>query len=129
MIRRPPRSTLMRSSAASDVYKRQFLCKVQIDGFYVDFFCKALGCLSRRLDRLERTAALGQISADGLNETLSVLLVLGNVRVDVLGAANLELGRRLVLAVLGHLDVLGVLSLRQLEERLNFTDQLGHICV
>src|SRR5664280_3882251 len=26
MIRRPPRSTLSSSSAASDVYKRQFLC-------------------------------------------------------------------------------------------------------
>ena len=28
MIRRPPRSTLDRSSAASDVYKRQILCPV-----------------------------------------------------------------------------------------------------
>src|SRR5678816_4502945 len=29
MIRRPPRSTLDRSSAASDVYKRQSLCCVE----------------------------------------------------------------------------------------------------
>ena len=33
MIRRPPRSTLDRSSAASDVYKRQILCFVLIDWF------------------------------------------------------------------------------------------------
>ena len=33
MIRRPPRSTLDRSSAASDVYKRQGLCRVgALDG-------------------------------------------------------------------------------------------------
>ena len=30
MIRRPPRSTLDRSSAASDVYKRQILCTAPI---------------------------------------------------------------------------------------------------
>ena len=30
MIRRPPRSTLDRSSAASDVYKRQVLLKVEV---------------------------------------------------------------------------------------------------
>src|SRR5665811_2494651 len=30
MIRRPPRSTRVRSSAASDVYKRQGICGVQL---------------------------------------------------------------------------------------------------
>src|SRR5664279_4111980 len=30
MIRRPPRSTLSSSSAASDVYKRQLLCRKQL---------------------------------------------------------------------------------------------------
>ena len=32
MIRRPPRATLDRSSAASDVYKRQVLLRVDEDG-------------------------------------------------------------------------------------------------
>src|SRR5450756_2589840 len=32
MIRRPPRSTQSRSSAASDVYKRQFMYKAAADG-------------------------------------------------------------------------------------------------
>ena len=30
MIRRPPRSTLDRSSAASDVYKRQLMCPAEL---------------------------------------------------------------------------------------------------
>eukprot|EP00658_Telonema_sp_P-2_P067662 TRINITY_DN56595_c0_g1_i1.p1 TRINITY_DN56595_c0_g1~~TRINITY_DN56595_c0_g1_i1.p1 ORF type:complete len:100 (+),score=15.33 TRINITY_DN56595_c0_g1_i1:121-420(+) len=34
MIRRPPRSTLSSSSAASDVYKRQLLKGTQVDGVY-----------------------------------------------------------------------------------------------
>ena len=33
MIRRPPRSTLDRSSAASDVYKRQALAHADLSGF------------------------------------------------------------------------------------------------
>eukprot|EP00658_Telonema_sp_P-2_P054838 TRINITY_DN43612_c0_g2_i2.p1 TRINITY_DN43612_c0_g2~~TRINITY_DN43612_c0_g2_i2.p1 ORF type:complete len:492 (+),score=92.30 TRINITY_DN43612_c0_g2_i2:109-1584(+) len=33
MIRRPPRSTLSSSSAASDVYKRQVLCIIDLPGF------------------------------------------------------------------------------------------------
>ena len=33
MIRRPPRSTLDRSSAASDVYKRQFIRRVSEGGY------------------------------------------------------------------------------------------------
>ena len=41
MIRRPPRSTLDRSSAASDVYKRQILNDNLGDGFY-DFLLAAL---------------------------------------------------------------------------------------
>src|SRR5678815_4526610 len=36
MIRRPPRSTLDRSSAASDVYKRQVLASLLIAAFYID---------------------------------------------------------------------------------------------
>ena len=39
MIRRPPRSTLDRSSAASDVYKRQELGKVEITRF-IDNECR-----------------------------------------------------------------------------------------
>eukprot|EP00657_Telonema_sp_P-1_P007590 TRINITY_DN2760_c0_g1_i7.p1 TRINITY_DN2760_c0_g1~~TRINITY_DN2760_c0_g1_i7.p1 ORF type:complete len:105 (-),score=7.56 TRINITY_DN2760_c0_g1_i7:322-636(-) len=35
MIRRPPRSTQSRSSAASDVYKRQFVYWVRILGFRI----------------------------------------------------------------------------------------------
>src|SRR5664280_3839257 len=43
MIRRPPRSTLSSSSAASDVYKRQFLahvseCLMGRHGFYDDVY-------------------------------------------------------------------------------------------
>eukprot|EP00828_Plagiopyla_frontata_P036545 TRINITY_DN481_c0_g1_i1.p1 TRINITY_DN481_c0_g1~~TRINITY_DN481_c0_g1_i1.p1 ORF type:complete len:149 (-),score=32.53 TRINITY_DN481_c0_g1_i1:49-495(-) len=36
MIRRPPRSTLSSSSAASDVYKRQLLFRAK-DGFYLSY--------------------------------------------------------------------------------------------
>ena len=36
MIRRPPRSTLDRSSAASDVYKRQELAKENINAEVID---------------------------------------------------------------------------------------------
>src|SRR5450756_3257125 len=36
MIRRPPRSTQSRSSAASDVYKRQLLQSVRIDAEILD---------------------------------------------------------------------------------------------
>ena len=36
MIRRPPRSTLDRSSAASDVYKRQILSRMKRNGFEIE---------------------------------------------------------------------------------------------
>ena len=54
MIRRPPRSTLDRSSAASDVYKRQLLAYGLL-GIYVGVIPVALGMLwypfMRRVDR------------------------------------------------------------------------------
>ncbi|WP_460413886.1 hypothetical protein [Staphylococcus aureus] len=46
MIRRPPRSTQGVSSAASDVYKRQFLAKGFLEGFFdADFFPLDWFCL------------------------------------------------------------------------------------
>ena len=64
MIRRPPRSTLDRSSAASDVYKRQRLISVpktidnDLDKTEVTFgFDTAVGFATEALDRLHSTAA------------------------------------------------------------------------
>src|SRR5450756_2956373 len=39
MIRRPPRSTQSRSSAASDVYKRQEFGKIEIDSKTLKLYC------------------------------------------------------------------------------------------
>ena len=49
MIRRPPRSTLDRSSAASDVYKRQYLLRlIGGDELIAEFF-KGMGLDPTRL--------------------------------------------------------------------------------
>ena len=53
MIRRPPRSTLDRSSAASDVYKRQFLHKSL--GRYVQRLVGATRPMDPATDWLERS--------------------------------------------------------------------------
>ena len=51
MIRRPPRSTLDRSSAASDVYKRQFPERVAIDPERVDTVPESVETVPERLLR------------------------------------------------------------------------------
>src|SRR5664280_2380156 len=65
MIRRPPRSTLSSSSAASDVYKRQIVCRIAFhrcaegeDNFIntscADLFFKALDLEIRGPDTIYR---------------------------------------------------------------------------
>ena len=69
MIRRPPRSTLITSSAASDVYKRQILKKeltrIPLFGWYL----KKMGCIS--IDR-------NKISKENLNFSYEVGKVIKN---------------------------------------------------
>eukprot|EP00656_Telonema_subtile_P030711 TRINITY_DN33696_c0_g2_i2.p2 TRINITY_DN33696_c0_g2~~TRINITY_DN33696_c0_g2_i2.p2 ORF type:complete len:101 (-),score=12.60 TRINITY_DN33696_c0_g2_i2:127-429(-) len=61
MIRRPPRSTLSSSSAASDVYKRQTPCRGYIHSTYlVASNCPAgVFCAEYRWDLLAALALLG----------------------------------------------------------------------
>src|SRR5450756_3174947 len=59
MIRRPPRSTQSRSSAASDVYKRQVLCPPQGDAWVIGG-----AALYRQALPLASTALVTEIDAD-----------------------------------------------------------------
>ena len=56
MIRRPPRSTLDRSSAASDVYKRQALnCALDLarEGVLSKFDVELIGASKKAIDKAE----------------------------------------------------------------------------
>ena len=68
MIRRPPRSTLSSSSAASDVYKRQ----VQRDGCLIQFSSRWALPMPARADQAKRlrTSSVDVSSGGHLNETL-----------------------------------------------------------
>src|SRR5450756_487963 len=55
MIRRPPRSTQSRSSAASDVYKRQIMAKLSIDELLDQFKGLTLIELSDFVKKFEET--------------------------------------------------------------------------
>ena len=87
MIRRPPRSTQSRSSAASDVYKRQFLLNLPPDrrGRIPDVDVRSLMEFRQRLDAMFKTdlAALAKIEASNVR---------GNA--PRFGAANVLDGRR-----------------------------------
>ena len=64
MIRRPPRSTLDRSSAASDVYKRQVVERPLGDALLLD----------ELPDRLQLLDAHAQLVADGVDRLGDCLL-------------------------------------------------------
>ena len=80
MIRRPPRSTLDRSSAASDVYKRQeqaaaVLHAAAVSGWSGPIFC--CGTQAAHLPYMQRPltayrATYGEWPADGLHVHVSV---------------------------------------------------------
>src|SRR5450756_2283945 len=61
MIRRPPRSTQSRSSAASDVYKRQ---DVKIDQYHIDSLCATLVAHPERFDVVVASNLFGDIVSD-----------------------------------------------------------------
>ena len=64
MIRRPPRSTLDRSSAASDVYKRQFLTLRDFTPAEIKFLLK----LSADLKSAKYTGTEQQLSLIHISE-------------------------------------------------------------
>ena len=70
MIRRPPRSTLDRSSAASDVYKRQFILLLNPDARLLPL---ALSRLAKSLKERPSAGAIGPVSYTHLRAHETVL--------------------------------------------------------
>ena len=70
MIRRPPRSTLDRSSAASDVYKRQRFHRAGADAVAADALGDEVG---RDRTRQQRDRGLGPVSYTHLRAHETVL--------------------------------------------------------
>src|SRR5450756_3048966 len=83
MIRRPPRSTQSRSSAASDVYKRQ-LVEVECDS--VEQVCEALGAGARFL-------LLDNMPVATLLEAVAVAREYVGVRLEASGGLRLTNAR------------------------------------
>src|SRR5678810_1229583 len=99
MIRRPPRSTLDRSSAASDVYKRQSMRRA----LGAESSSGAFVAPPRRRQFLDQVRSLAAGPGDGMREEAHGLAAAGVVVID----RHVQPGRRdLVLArVLGAADL------------------------
>ena len=71
-MRRPPRSTLDRSSAASDVYKRQEQVTAGLEGMSVPLRVAVMGCVVNGPGEA-READLGVASGNGKGQILSLI--------------------------------------------------------
>src|SRR5450756_1028084 len=95
MIRRPPRSTQSRSSAASDVYKRQLNEQHSLKNFDIS---------------IQVTALLGSSVASGIGAAAYVAII----------SAIYKKNLKPALAVLGNISVGGAV-----ERALNFSDKVS----
>src|SRR5678815_4045038 len=91
MIRRPPRSTLDRSSAASDVYKRQLLHKEGVQGPYVMVGASLGSLYIRAFQRRFPEQVAGMVFIDGSHEEAITFMVDGKpTPISHLSAAELQ---------------------------------------
>src|SRR5678815_3637218 len=110
MIRRPPRSTLDRSSAASDVYKRQILSRMGETELAVriDALAKRYGtfvALDGVSIAIARGEAFGLVGANGAGKTTLIRCLLDLVArdagaIEIFGVAAHDPGARRRLAYL-----------------------------
>src|SRR5665811_1937812 len=94
MIRRPPRSTRVRSSAASDVYKRQELARVLDEGLHVAQGHGAGGDAVTAQDGYHHVVEVGQELHRGLDDAGQELCAeAGLVEAPVLASELVDGGR------------------------------------
>ena len=75
MIRRPPRSTLDRSSAASDVYKRQVEAAL-VAGNDLALYFGDVDEMNQVLDQLEEAVNAGRLSEAQVDRSLARIVAL-----------------------------------------------------
>src|SRR5680860_884811 len=80
MIRRPPRSTQSRSSAASDVYKRQVVCGMAL--YYISYSTWRGRCLYLEDLYIQPEYRRGGLGQDLFNKLLGEAKELGVKRMD-----------------------------------------------